>query len=108
MRTVENRQRIRSGVQQDAQIRIGAQLDADPAQHTVTIRNLSAGGVMAEGAVPVMNGCAISIHITPHGWIEGRIAWIQDHRFGIAFAEPIDPAAAIATARADQAPAAAA
>lgn len=108
MNTVENRQRVRSGVQQDAQIRIGGQLETGPAQHTVTIRNLSAGGVMAEGVVPVMNGCAIAIHIAPHGWIEGRIAWIQDHRFGIAFAEPIDPAAAIATARAVQDPAAAA
>lgn len=108
MTTVENRQRIRSGVQQDAQIRIGEHLDAELAQHTVTIRNLSAGGVMAEGAVPVMNGCAIAIHIAPHGWIEGRIAWIQDNRFGIAFAEPIDPSAAIATARAVQDPAAAA
>lgn len=108
METIENRQGVRSGVQQEAWVRIGGLLIADASQYTVTIRNLSAGGVMAEGPVPVMNGCDISIHIAPHGWIAGHVAWIQDSRFGIAFAEQIDPTAAIATARAVQDPPAAA
>jgi len=25
------------------------------------------------------------------GWIEGSVAWKQDNRFGIAFADEIDP-----------------
>lgn len=60
-------------------------------EHKVRVRNLSAGGMMAEGNVKVVRGTIIEINLRNIGWIDGAVAWIQDNRFGIAFAEPIDP-----------------
>ena len=57
----------------------------------VKIRNLSAGGLMAEGDFRVTRGSAVSIEIRNLGWVDGVIAWVQDNRFGIAFDEEIDP-----------------
>jgi hypothetical protein len=56
----------------------------------VKIRNLSAGGLMAEGDVRIMRGTPVSIEIRNVGWVEGAVAWVQDTRFGIAFDEEID------------------
>lgn len=60
-------------------------------EHKVRVRNLSAGGMMAEGNVKVSRGTVIEINLRNIGWVDGNVAWIQDNRFGIAFAEPIDP-----------------
>ena len=57
----------------------------------VKVRNLSAGGMMAEGAVKVVRGTLIEVNIRNVGWIEGAIAWVQGDRCGIAFSEDIDP-----------------
>ena len=59
----------------------------------VKIRNLSVGGMMAEGEVKVMRGERLCIDLRNIGWIEGSVAWVQDNRFGIAFATEIDPRA---------------
>lgn len=61
------------------------------AEHRVKVRNLSAGGMMAEGTVKVLRGTQIEINLRNIGWVEGVVAWIQDNRFGIAFHEQIDP-----------------
>ncbi|MFX8856533.1 hypothetical protein ABTM81_20250, partial [Acinetobacter baumannii] len=45
----------------------------------------------AEGNVKVSRGTVIEINLRNIGWVDGTVAWIQDNRFGIAFAEPIDP-----------------
>ena len=57
----------------------------------VKMRNLSAGGMMAEGAVRAVRGTLIEVNIRNVGWVEGAIAWVQDDRCGIAFSEDIDP-----------------
>lgn len=57
----------------------------------VKMRNLSAGGMMAEGDVKVQPGAAVEVNIRNIGWIDGSVAWVQDNRFGIAFREEIDP-----------------
>lgn len=57
----------------------------------VKVRNLSAGGMMAEGAVRAVRGTLIEVNIRNVGWVEGAIAWVQDDRCGIAFSEDIDP-----------------
>lgn len=57
----------------------------------VKVRNLSAGGMMAEGDVRVQPGAAVEVNIRNIGWIDGSVAWVQDNRFGIAFREEIDP-----------------
>ena len=57
----------------------------------VKVRNLSAGGMMAEGAVKAVRGTLIEVSIRNVGWVEGAIAWVQGDRCGIAFSEDIDP-----------------
>ena len=37
------------------------------------------------------------------GWVEGSVAWRQDNRFGIAFAEEIDPKLARAAVAGEEA-----
>ncbi len=66
-------------------------LDGQDGEHRVRVRNLSAGGMMAEGAVRVVQGAPLAAHLRHVGWVSGVVAWVQDNRFGIAFAEPIDP-----------------
>lgn len=61
------------------------------AEHRVKVRNLSAGGMMAEGAVKVQRGTTIEVNLRNIGWVEGVVAWIQDNRFGIAFHDEVDP-----------------
>lgn len=61
------------------------------AEHRVKVRNLSAGGMMAEGPVKVLRGTPIEISLRNIGWVEGVVAWIQDNRFGIAFHDEVDP-----------------
>jgi len=66
-------------------------VEGDDAEHRVKVRNLSAGGAMAEGDVKVVRGAQVSVELRNIGWVEGSVAWKQDNRFGIAFAEEIDP-----------------
>lgn len=66
-------------------------LIGEDGEHRVKVRNLSAGGMMAEGVVKVARGTRVEINLRNIGWVEGSVAWIQDNRFGIAFAEDIDP-----------------
>jgi len=68
-------------------------LEADSACHRVKVRNLSAGGMMAEGDVPVQRGARVSVELRNVPAIEGSVAWVQDNRFGVAFAREIDPKA---------------
>ena len=58
------------------------------------IRNLSAGGAMAEGAMIAQRGDAVEVELRNLGWVTGLVAWTHDNRFGIAFTRPIDAALA--------------
>lgn len=66
-------------------------LDGAETVHRIKMRNLSAGGLMAEGAVPALRGAVVWIDLRNIGWTEGSVAWVQGDRFGIAFREEIDP-----------------
>ena len=66
-------------------------LAGEPGEHRVRIRNLSAKGMMAEGAVRAPPGALVEVALEDHGWVAGAVAWVQDNRFGIAFREDIDP-----------------
>lgn len=57
----------------------------------VRVRNLSAGGLMAEYPSPIEPGTAVLVQLRGIGEIRGRIAWATDGRIGIAFETPIDP-----------------
>jgi PilZ domain len=56
----------------------------------VKIRNLSQGGLMAEGGPRVVPGTAVTLDIRNIGKVEGAVAWVQDSRCGIAFDTEID------------------
>lgn len=58
--------------------------------HRVRVRNLSDGGMMAEGALNVRRGDRLEIELRNVGKVGGSVAWVQDKRFGIAFDREID------------------
>ena len=57
----------------------------------VKIRNLSAGGMMAEGQAEVVQGSRVTVDIRKIGKVSGVVAWVQGRLFGVAFAQEIDP-----------------
>ncbi len=57
----------------------------------VTVRNLSAGGMMVEGAPRLRRGARVAIDLRNIGPVAGTIAWIQGRRTGVAFDDEIDP-----------------
>ena len=83
----ENRQIARDSLLVLAEVR----LDGLEGEHAVRMRNLSAGGMMAESRLTVQRGQMVWVNIRNIGWIEGSVAWVQEDRFGIAFLEDIDP-----------------
>lgn len=62
-----------------------------PDVRAVRVRNLSAGGLMAEYAEPIAIGAPVEIEVRNIGWVPGRIAWVAEGRIGIAFDVAIDP-----------------
>lgn len=68
-----------------ATLRIGAN------ETSVRVRNLSAGGLMAEYGRAVPLNTPIDIDVRGIGWVTGKVAWATDGRIGVAFDSPIDP-----------------
>ena len=66
-------------------------LEGEPASHRVRVRNLSAGGMMAETDLRVLPGTRVTVELKNVQPVSGSVAWVQDQRFGVAFAEEIDP-----------------
>lgn len=58
--------------------------------HRVRVRNLSDGGMMAEGNLRVQRGHRVDVSLRNIGSVPGSVAWVQDDRFGIAFDEEVD------------------
>ena len=87
MSNVDTRQVNRDSLFLLAQVRV----DGQDAVHRVKVRNLSAGGMMAEGDAPIDRGSPVTVELRNIGAVEGSVAWIQGNRFGVAFAEEIDP-----------------
>jgi hypothetical protein len=55
------------------------------------IRNLSAGGLMADCNEPLAGGEEVVLDVRNIGEITGRVAWCHEGRVGVAFDAPIDP-----------------
>ena len=87
MSNVDTRQVNRDSLFLLAQVRV----DGQDVIHRVKVRNLSAGGMMAEGEGRVTRGSRVMVELRNIGWVEGSVAWKQGDRFGIAFVEEIDP-----------------
>jgi prepilin-type processing-associated H-X9-DG protein len=87
MSNVETRQVERDSLLLMAQVRV----EGDETEYRVKVRNLSTGGMMAEGEAPVSRGSLVSVELRNIGWVDGSVAWKQSDRFGIAFVDEIDP-----------------
>lgn len=59
----------------------------------VRVRNLSAGGMLAEGGTKVSQGSAVEVELRNVGVVPGRIVWVGEGKFGIAFDRPVNPQA---------------
>ena len=55
------------------------------------VRNLSKGGMMAEGPIRTASGDRVEIALRNIGTVTGKVAWVAEGRFGIAFDTEIDP-----------------
>ncbi|WP_447752020.1 PilZ domain-containing protein [Sphingopyxis fribergensis] len=64
---------------------------ADPV--VVRVRNLSAGGMLAEAKVQIAQGATVEVDLRNVGPVPGRIVWAGEGKFGIAFDRPVDPQA---------------
>lgn len=60
---------------------------------TVRVRNLSAGGLMADFAGDIAKDTAVEIELRSIGLVPGRVAWVTQSQFGLAFDTMIDPLA---------------
>lgn len=64
------------------------------AVHSVRVRNLSPGGLMAEYPTGLPQGLAVELEMRGIGAVPGRVAWSAAGRVGIAFEYQIDPLSA--------------
>lgn len=87
MSVVETRNISRDSLFLLAEIR----LEGYSPEFRVKVRNLSAGGMMAEGSIPVVPGNRLKLSLRNIGWVDGCVAWVQENRFGIAFDQEINP-----------------
>ncbi len=72
----------------------GLRIDGKGPSEQVRVRNLSAGGMMAELPTRAEAGTRVDVDVRGVGRIGGRVAWWTAGRVGIAFDELIDPMAA--------------
>ena len=66
-----------------------AKLDGPSGEQLVRVRNVSAGGLMAEVGQPVAVGEAVSIELSSQK-IPGSIVWIRDGTIGVKFEQNVD------------------
>lgn len=64
-----------------------------PAPVAVRVRNLSAGGLLAEAPHEVPIGSDVRVELANIGMIGARCVWTGENRFGLAFNHQIDPQA---------------
>lgn len=100
MNDTDNRQIARDSLLILAELRP----EGEDTVYRVKVRNLSAGGMMAEGNLRVSRGGGVQVNLRNAGWVDGTVAWVQDNRFGIAFREEIDPKAVRANTASPPAP----
>lgn len=60
---------------------------------SVRVRNLSAGGMLAESALSVQQGATVEVELRNVGPVPGRIVWTGEGKFGIAFDRAVNPQA---------------
>lgn len=68
-------------------------LSGSPGSVSVRVRNLSRGGMLAEAKLDVAQGAAVEVNLRNVGPVAGRVIWVGEGKFGIAFDRAIDPQA---------------
>jgi len=82
-----NRNEARDSLFLMADFRVIGATDVTP----VRVRNLSAGGLMAELANGLELGLQVEFDVRGIGWVPGKVAWSAAGRVGVAFDRAIDP-----------------
>lgn len=82
-----NRQDVRDSLFLMAMLRVAGTVDVTP----VRVRNLSAGGMMADYPEGLDRDVRVEADIRGIGWVKGQVAWSTSGRIGIAFDKHIDP-----------------
>ena len=75
----------------DSMFLIATMRRAGGAESVIKVRNLSAGGLMAEVETGFSPGEAIEAELRGIGNVSGRIAWAAGGRVGVAFDQIVDP-----------------
>lgn len=57
----------------------------------IVVRNISAGGMLADAPQLLDNGDAVTVTLRKVGDVPGRVVWTQGNRFGVAFDISIEP-----------------
>lgn len=73
----------------------------NPPAFSVRVRNLSAGGLMAEADAEVAIDDRITVELRNIGQVEGKVAWVRAPRFGVMFDVTVDPKLARKAAKQD-------
>ncbi|MCA0903636.1 PilZ domain-containing protein [Qipengyuania aquimaris] len=90
MSSIDTRHLNRDSLFLTAEIR----LDSANELSRVKVRNLSDGGMMAEGLLMLSRGDRVVVELRNIRPVRGTVAWVQGNRMGIAFEEDIDSKAA--------------
>jgi hypothetical protein len=85
---------LRSDSRQSMFLQSAIRRPHDPAEYSIRIRNLSAGGLMADCAFAFEEGEAVWVSIRAVGTAVGTVAWYRAGRLGVQFDVAIDPALA--------------
>lgn len=83
-----NRQDTRDSLFLTAECRLAG--SSQPGE-MVRVRNLSAGGLMAEYPAGLPYGERVEFDVRGIGWVPGQVAWSAAGRIGVAFDRQIDP-----------------
>ncbi|NIJ35779.1 hypothetical protein FHR22_000428 [Sphingopyxis panaciterrae] len=71
----------------------GLTIPGHAAPVVVRVRNLSSGGMLAESAARVTAGAVVEVDLRNVGPVPGRIVWVGEGKFGVAFDRPVNPQA---------------
>lgn len=82
-----NRQEVRDSLFLMADMRFPGRRSVTP----VRVRNLSAGGLMAEFPAGIDQGQRVEFDVRGIGWVPGHVAWCAAGRIGVSFDHQIDP-----------------
>ena len=58
---------------------------------TVRVRNLAAGGLMADYSGPIEKDSVLQVELRNVGVVSGHVAWVSPSQFGMSFDKEIDP-----------------